>query len=105
MSDVCIKVSSGICGMETTIHASCDDMQTVRIQAQTDCGQILRLSLAISQVDAMEELFSGFGKGKIVEAAKVNIRHAACPVPTAFLKAVEAAAGLALKKDVHIIFD
>lgn len=105
MADVQVKVSSGICGMETIINASCDDMQNVLVKTKTDCAQVMRLALAVAQVDAMEELFSGFGKGKIMEAAKVNIRHAACPVPAAFLKAVEAAAGLALKKDVHIIFD
>ncbi|HBN83382.1 MAG TPA: hypothetical protein DDZ89_06010 [Clostridiales bacterium] len=105
MADVKVKVSSGICGMETIIKASCDDMQTVLIRTETDCVQVMRLALAVAQVDAMEELFSGFGKGRIMEAAEVNIRHAACPVPAAFLKAVEVAAGMALKKDVHIIFD
>lgn len=105
MANVQLKVSSGICGMETVIKASCDDMQTVRIQAVSGCSQVMRLAQSVTETDAMEELFSGFGKGKVHDAAKVNIKHAACPVPSAFLKAIEAASGMALKKDVHIIFD
>lgn len=31
-----------------------------------------------------------------------NIKHAACPVPSAIIKGVEVACGLALPKDVEI---
>jgi hypothetical protein len=105
MSNVQIKISSGICGMETIIRASCDDMQNVRLQAVSGCSQVMLLAQSVTELDALEELFSGFGKGKVMDAAKVNIRHAACPVPSAILKAVEAAAGYALKKDVYIVFE
>lgn len=39
---------------------------------------------------------------KIYELAKKYCKHAACPVPSAIIKGVEVACGLALPKDVEI---
>ncbi len=105
MGQIKLNVSSGICGMQTVIIAECDDMQNVHLTVNSGCGQIMELAKQIKDVDAFIELFSGFGEGQAYKAAKATIKHAACPVPAAIIKAVEASAGMALKKDVHITFD
>jgi hypothetical protein len=50
----------------------------------------------------MFEIFKPLTEPQVYRAAAQTVKHAACPVPSAILKAVEVAAELALPKDVII---
>jgi len=53
-------------------------------------------------VHPFEEIaFRGEGPKTLLLAAK-HCKHAACPVPSGIIKAIEVAAGLALPKDASI---
>jgi hypothetical protein len=60
------------------------------------------MSQELKEVDAFEEYFSKFGNSKVYELAKKFCKHPACPVPSAIIKGIEVACGLALPKDVEI---
>jgi hypothetical protein len=97
-----VKVNPGVCGFITTIKVSSEDMQTAVIEISTDCPNIKPLEQELTEADGFEECFSKLGDSKVYELARKYCKHAACPVPSAIIKGIEAACGLALPKDVEI---
>ena len=98
-----VNVMSGICGMITEIRATSDDQAgKVQLEINTRCENIQKLAQELKVVDPMEEI-SFRGKGpKTLRMAANHCKHAACPVPSGIIKAVEVASGLALPKDASI---
>src|SRR5689334_10253224 len=97
-----VKVNPGVCGLKTSIKVKSEDAQTAVIEICTDCPNIKPMEQELKEVDGYEECFSKLGDSKVYELAKKYCRHAACPVPSAIIKGVEVACGLALPKDVEI---
>lgn len=105
MKKAIVNVMAGICGMETEIRAIAQGRsksKRIRLEIKSDCGNIRKLAEELQEVNPYEEIgFSATGPKTLRLAAK-HCKHAACPVPSAIIKAVEVASGLALPKDVLI---
>lgn len=97
-----VKVNPGVCGFVTCIKVDSEDMQNATIEIITDCPNIKPMAQELKEVDGYEECFSKFGESKVYELANKYCKHAACPVPTAIIKGIEVACGLALPRDVEI---
>lgn len=97
-----VKVNPGVCGFNTNIKVDCEDMQNAVIEIVTECPNIKPMEQELKEVDGYEECFSKLGDSKVYELAKKYCKHAACPVPSAIIKGIEVACGLALPKDVDI---
>jgi hypothetical protein len=97
-----VKVNAGVCGFQTIIRVTSEDMQTAMIEMDTQCPNLKPMSQELKEVDSFEECFSKFGDSKVYELAKKFCKHPACPVPSAIIKGIEVACGLALPKDVEI---
>lgn len=97
-----VKVNPGVCGFNTSIKVSSEDMQSAIIEINTGCSHIKNIAQELKEVDGYEECFSEFGDSKVYELAKKYCKHAACPVPAAIIKGIEVACGLALPKDVEM---
>ncbi len=99
-----LKVNPGVCGLVSTISVDGDGDTDVTITVESGCKHVVKMVEALDQpVDAYEVCFGCPGSGAIYEAAE-NLAHAACPVPSAILKCIEAESGLALPKDVSFEF-
>ena len=99
-----VKVNPGVCGFVTLIKVDSEDMQLVTVKMSSGCQYIQALAKELGEVEELDgytECFSGFGEGQVCELAKKHCKHAACPVPTAIIKGIEAACGLALPRDVE----
>jgi hypothetical protein len=98
-----VKVMSGICGMLTEVRATSDDQTgTVKLEFNTRCEGIQKLAGELTEVNPFEEIsFRGEGP-KTLRLAARHCQHAACPVPSGIIKAIEVASGLALPKDATI---
>ena len=99
---ITVKVDAGICGFHTTIKASSEDMMTVQTSIESECEDVRAMAADVAELDAMAQAFGKVGETPLYKTGAKYLRHAACPVPCALTKAVEAAAGLALPKDVSI---
>ena len=77
---------------------------TVTIDFDTTCPHIERARAALTPVDPMVELFHKPHTTTVYAALSPHIPHVACPVYAGFLKAIEAAAGMALPRDVSMKF-
>ena len=97
-----VKVEAGICGFVTDIEAILDDSQKVTLKIESDCPHVMALAGEYPESEGMTEVFLPFGESPLFKAAKNNLQHSACPVPTAVMKAIEVSCSLALPRDVAI---
>lgn len=96
-----VKVSAGVCGFTTTINTESEDLQEVVIKIESDCSYIKAMACELSKVDGYQECFAQIGEGEVYKVARKYCKHAACPVPSAIIKGIEVACGLALPRDVE----
>jgi hypothetical protein len=96
-------IKAGICGFHTIVEAlPTDDPRRVTLAIQSECKAIQRLAADLTEVDPFGEISFRRGSPVTLEKAAEYCSHAACPVPTGIIKAIEVAAGLALPGDVTI---
>jgi len=92
-----VIVNPGACGFTTTIEVDKVSKRRVKVVITSDCEMVTELGESFTEVDAGQALKQGQALSEYV--------HAACPVPIAVLKAIEAEAGLTVPCDVVILFD
>jgi len=76
------------------------DGDVCRLEVQSECEDIQKLSKEVAEVDPFNEISFRGSEPSIYQLAKKHCPHASCPVPAAMIKAVEIAAGLALPANV-----
>jgi len=102
MGECKVTVDAGVCKMITAIHAKTNEDGEVVLDIQSDCGNVLRLSWGLKPVFAFCVVEEKMNKTDVYIQSSEEIPHAACPVPSAIIKAIEVAGDLGLKRDVTI---
>jgi hypothetical protein len=97
-----VEVLPGVCGFSTRIVANSDEMYNVTLEITSDCTHIKQLAEQLKEASALDELMRPINETTPYRLAGGCRTHAACPVPSAILKAIEVAAGMALPADVHM---
>ncbi len=96
------EIFSGVCGFTTHVEAHKNQDDQVALNITSDCKSIQRLAAVLKEVDPYREFtFRGAGPLTLQMASKY-CAHAACPVASGIIKAVEVEAGLALPADASI---
>ncbi len=98
-----VIVNSGICGFSVTITAEKDKDKNIRVSLDTECEMIKEMEKDIPTLN-IRSVFANHLNNPVYRSASVHVKHSACPVMSGILKAVEVEAGLALPKDVSIVF-
>lgn len=98
-----IKVNPGICGFSVTVTAEKGRGKKVHISLDTDCEMVRKMLEDISSLDMMAA-FMAHVNNPVYRSASKHLKHPACPVPAAILKAVEVDLGMNLPKNVSIEF-
>ena len=98
-----VIVNSGACGYTVTIKAVKGKDGKISVSLETDCKMVTKMLEDIAVVDRMAVL-TGFQNNPVYRSAAKHLKHAACAVPSAILKAVEVEAGLNVPKDAVIRF-
>ncbi|AGI47939.1 hypothetical protein TALC_00945 [Thermoplasmatales archaeon BRNA1] len=102
MGDCKVEVEPGVCKMHTVIVAKpTEDMMGVTFEVQSDCAHVQNYADQLGTINPYEVLNTPFGETPFVKNASGVIPHAACPCVCAFIKAMEVASGMGLKRDVH----
>jgi hypothetical protein len=102
---VCVQVAPGICGFQFTVCAQRIENKVVTLRIEgSECGQIQRLAQTLTQI-SLHDLFKAITQNPVFVSAEKAGCHSTCSVPTAILKASEAALGMALPSDVMIKFE
>jgi len=100
MGECKVTVDAGVCKKISVIEAKTNDEGYVELKVKSDCPNILKLSWSLEPEFAFMVVESPMNRTKIYELASEDIPHAACPVPSAMIKAIEVAGDLGLKRDV-----
>ncbi len=102
--EICVEVDPGICGFPCTIRVFRSGPRSVEIEIRgSECRQIQLLSAKLGRI-SLKDLFTPLTRNPVFIAAEASACHTTCIVPSAVLKAVEAALEMALPKAVHIRF-
>ena len=99
-----VVVDSGACGFTAVIRAGKGPERTVEITVESGCEMVQRMAAEITRLGRRDAL-GGILQNPVYLAAGRHLKHAACPVPAAVLKALEVEAGLNVKKDATITFE
>jgi len=103
VSEAEVEIRAGVCGFVTLVRAEAED-GLVAVDIMSDCPGFSQLNGRLGQFDAYTELFRPLAEGALFRLVSSHQRHVTCPVLIGLLKAIEAAAGLALPKDASIRF-
>jgi len=95
------EIQAGICGFTTTILASMDGDEC-RLSILSECQAIQELAQNLTVVNPFKEISFRRAIPLTYDVAMKFCSHAACPVPSGIIKAIEVEAGLALPADVTI---
>lgn len=101
---VTVEIESGICGFCTIVRAFRLQRKSVGIAIKSGCKQVLSFADQLKRLEMSDIIKNPINSNSVYkEAGKCNL-HASCPVPCGVIKAAEAELGLALMKDVKIVF-
>jgi hypothetical protein len=95
-----VSVDPGICGLHSVVTVESEDGQTCAVRIETECETIRAFAEEIVELDGFAAAFTPFAENPVYRAAGKHYKHAACPVPSAVIKAAEVACSLALPKKV-----
>ena len=98
-----VVVNSGACGFTVTIKAEKGKERKITLSLDTSCEMVQKMLADIATVDGRVTLV-GFRDNPVYQSAARHLKHVACPVPSAILKAIETEAGMNVPKDVTIGF-
>lgn len=98
-----VVVNSGACGFSVTIQAMKGKEKKIALSLDTPCEMVQQMLADIATVDQRVTL-TGFRDNPIYLSAAKHLKHVACPVPSAILKAIETETGMNVPKDVRIEF-
>lgn len=100
-----VTVYPGICGLTTTLTLTADEDQMVHVCIESACPHITAMQDELTDLDGYGECFAKYSTSTVYAVAEKHIRHLACPVPSAIIKGMEVACGLALPKDVALVIE
>ncbi len=88
--------------METKVSATLsEDMMSINVVVESKCKHVQSIG-EIKGLNPYEVIGIPFVDNPVYKRCSECLPHAACPVPCAIIKCIEAASGLALKKPVSL---
>ena len=104
-NDACMTVDPGVCGFTCLIRAHQVEERSVAIEiTESECQQIKNMAGRLETI-SLQELFMPLTRNPVYRAAQESGCHASCVIPSAVLKTVEVAMGMALARPVRFSFD
>jgi hypothetical protein len=89
--------------MPATIEVEKKDKRTYELRVSSECKMVVKLGKDVPELTMMDA-FKRLQDNPVYKGAATCLKHVACPVPAAILKALEVEAGLNLPRDVSIKF-
>lgn len=104
MSEITVTVDAGVCRFKTVIIANVDEEMNITYKIKSECPSVRKLAAQMNEPISLFEIVQGpFAENVIYKKASC-LEHAACVIPSALVKAGEAAGDLALKRNVSFDF-
>ncbi len=102
--EVVMNVDPGVCRFKTRlIVKECDDH--LCIEMDSACPYVQEFKKSLGKIERYEALKMPFSENIVYRKGGQTLKHSACPLPVAVIKCAEAAAGLALKRNVKLEYE
>ena len=101
------NIYAGICGHSAIIEVTKVDERSVQVVIHSECEQVTAMNPDLARIQLKgrgHKVFKRMTESAVYQSADKHIRHTACPIPMAILKAIEVEVGIALAQDVTITF-
>ena len=99
-----ILIQPGACGMPATVEVKKKGKKTFTVTITSECEMVGKLGNELPELDFMDA-FKRLLDNPVYTKGAGCLKHVSCPVPTGILKALEVEAGLAVPRDVSIVFE
>lgn len=98
-----LKIHPGACGLSSVVEVHKKDGKAFRVVVRSECEMVEALGQRLPELEMMDA-FKKILENPVYRAGSSCVRHVSCPVPCGVLKALEVEAGLAVPRDVSIVF-
>jgi len=98
-----VRVDPGQCGMAAVVEVKKKDKGVFGLRITSDCDMVRKLAEEVPTLK-LADAFKKLLENPVYKKGATCIRHVACPVPCAILKALEVEAGLGVPRDVTMVF-
>ena len=98
-----LRVDPGVCAFEALVRVDKRAARILSVSVESACGMVQELGKALGEIGLFEAL-APIAKNRVHQSAATCLKHSACPVPAGILKAIEVEAGMALPREVRMVF-
>jgi hypothetical protein len=99
-----IKIQPGACGMLVMVEVKKKDKKTFTLTITSECKMAEKLGTELPELNFLDA-FKMVSDNPVYTKGSVCLKHVACPVPSGILKALEVEAGLAVPREVKMVFE
>jgi hypothetical protein len=101
---VVLVIEPGVCRLTSKVEVWSED-GVLRCKIESGCAHVREFAERLDGVQMADIIKMPYSENKVYQVAGKTLKHSTCILPAAVLKAMEAAAGLALKRDVSLRFE
>ena len=98
-----VIINPGACGFTATVVVVKNQDENFSVTITSECEMVSKLGAEISEL-TVRDVFKSILNNPVYKKGATCLRHAACPVPSGILKAIEVEEGLNVPRDVSITF-
>jgi hypothetical protein len=100
-----VALDPGVCQFKSRISVTMDEDRQLTYVIETQCPYAKKMAAEMPLFGMFDIITMPFCDNPIYHHAGVHLKHAACPVPMAMIKAGEVVTGLGLKRSVSVNFE
>jgi hypothetical protein len=102
---VAIMLDPGVCQFRSKISVTMDEDNRLRYKVESQCPHVKRMAAEMPLFDMFDIIKMPFSENPIYEHGGKFLKHSACPLPMAMIKAGEVATGMGLRRSVSVTFE
>jgi hypothetical protein len=102
---VAVLLDPGVCQFKSKISVSMDEDNQLAYKIESSCPHVKKMMAEMPLFGMFDIVTMPFGKNPIYELGGKFLKHSACPIPMAMIKAGEVVTGMGLKRSVTMTFE
>ena len=102
---VAVMLDPGVCQFKSKISVTMDEDNRLVYKIDSQCPHIKKMAAEMPLFDMFDIMKMPFGENPIYEVGGKFLKHSACPLPMAMIKAGEVVTGMGLKRSVTVSFE
>jgi hypothetical protein len=102
---VAVMLDPGVCQFKSKISVTMNEDRQLVYKIDSQCPHVKKMSAEMPLFDMFDIMKMPFGENPIYEVGGKFLKHSACPLPMAMIKAGEVVTGMGLKRTVTVSFE